>query len=150
MFAFFEDTTSFVYFALFVLFILYRLRQASLPLPSVEGSHVTEVKDNTDWETLLKEKKMVLCDFYATWCPPCRTAAPVFAQMSTEFNENTLSFAKVNVDHARAVAAQCGIKAMPTFILFKAGKEVDRLQGWSKDSIERMLQKQGLERSKSQ
>ena len=59
--------------------------------------------------------KVVVVDAYALWCPPCKSAAPVYAKLSEEFSQETCCFAKIDVDHAKDVAQRLQISAMPTF-----------------------------------
>jgi thioredoxin 1 len=78
------------------------------------------------------------------WCPPCRSAVPVYGKMSLEFS--TVRFVKVDVDQCREVSSKEGIQAMPTFKLYKDGKECDSVQGFSEANIRAMLTKAGIER----
>ena len=72
-----------------------------------------------------------------TWCPPCRVAAPRYGQMSID-TPNAV-FLKINVDDAKEVAQKYGVKAMPTFKLFVAGKEFESVQGWSESAVKEAL-----------
>ena len=73
-------------------------------------------------------KGVTLVDFYADWCGPCRTLAPILEQVSKEV-EGKASIAKVNIDTEQKTASQFQITSVPTMILFKDGKEVNRLVG---------------------
>ena len=82
------------------------------------------------FRTLLTTHTYLIADFYATWCPPCKQIAPVYAQLSsTHASPSKFAFVKVNVDEQREVAAQYGVSAMPTFMLFKDGKKVGEVKG---------------------
>ena len=100
-----------------IIFWLYRLYLSRQPFPKVEGSKVKSVENMEAFEKALLEGKnsgkRVICDFYATWCPPCKAAAPVYGALSKE--HTNVMFLKVNVDEARDVAQNCQIQAMPTF-----------------------------------
>ncbi|KAF1925778.1 thioredoxin-like protein [Didymella exigua CBS 183.55] len=92
------------------------------PIPETSGK-VSKVLAPVDIETILKSSKYVVVDFYADWCPPCRTIAPIFSKLADDHAvSGQLGFAKVNVDHVKDVAKKYGITAMPTFLLFENGE----------------------------
>lgn len=72
-------------------------------------------------------EKPVLVDFWATWCGPCRMLAPVIEELAEEHPE--VQFAKLDVDQVPDVAMRFGVSAIPTVVLFKADKEVQRFVG---------------------
>lgn len=77
---------------------------------------------------LLEGKKPVVVDFWANWCGPCHVMTPILRDMSEKF-EDQIIFAKVDVQRSRDLAEQFGITSIPTLILFRNGKEWDRLSG---------------------
>lgn len=77
---------------------------------------------------VLGSKVPVVLDAYASWCPPCKMMAPVFEDLSEEM-AGKIKFVKMNVDEQQALGKDLKIEAMPTFIFFKNGKEVDRHRG---------------------
>ena len=72
---------------------------------------------------LLKGDKPVVCDFWATWCGPCRMLAPVFEDVSDKLDSQA-EFVKIDVDENEDVAAEYGISSIPNVIIFKNGKPV--------------------------
>mmetsp|Transcript_31102 Transcript_31102/g.45950 ORF Transcript_31102/g.45950 Transcript_31102/m.45950 type:complete len:109 (+) Transcript_31102:194-520(+) len=83
--------------------------------------------------------KLVVIDFYADWCGPCVTIAPIFQKLA-EDNED-VEFVKVDVDNAEDVAVACSIEAMPTFQFYKNETKVAELQGANKDKLVELTQK---------
>lgn len=81
-----------------------------------------------DFNTEIK-KGVVVVDFWATWCGPCKMMAPVFTDVAKQFASRA-RFAKLDVDGAREIASSYNITAIPCIIIFKNGKEQDRLVGY--------------------
>lgn len=77
---------------------------------------------------LLRGEKPVVVDFWANWCRPCHVMTPILRTMSEKF-EDRITFAKVDVQHSGDLAQQFGVRSIPTLILFRNGKEWDRLSG---------------------
>lgn len=84
--------------------------------------------DSKNFEETVNSKEVVLVDFYATWCGPCKMLAPILEQVNEEILDNTL-IAKLDIDNALDVAKQFGVMSVPTMIIFKNGKEIERLVG---------------------
>ena len=84
-------------------------------------------KENFE-EEVLKSNVPVVVDFWAVWCGPCQLQAPELAKFERE-NDGNIKTAKVNVDEQQELAAQFGVQAIPTLILFKNGEEVKRTVG---------------------
>lgn len=92
-------------------------------------------------EKVLKIDTPALVDFYAEWCGPCKMAAPVLDELADEA-EGKYAIIKVNVDENQELAGKYGVMSIPTVVLFKEGKEIDRKVGFNgKAGYQEMLSK---------
>jgi len=92
-----------------------------------------EFKDATD-------SGLVLVDFWATWCGPCKMQSPVIEELSEEMSD--VEFFKVDVDENKETAQEFGIMSIPTLLIKKDGEVVDKLVGFhSKDQLAEVLNK---------
>ncbi|WP_028400285.1 thioredoxin [Ectobacillus panaciterrae] len=83
---------------------------------------------------------LVLVDFWAPWCGPCRMVAPVLEELDSEMGES-VQIVKVNVDENQGTAAQFGIMSIPTMILFKDGEPLGQIVGFQpKEALAEILQ----------
>ena len=90
-------------------------------------------------EEVLKSDKIVLIDFWASWCGPCRMMSPVVDEIAEEMN-NTVKVCKVNIDEEQNLAVKYNVMSIPTFVALKDVKEIGRSIGvQDKEEIKNML-----------
>ncbi|KFY30542.1 hypothetical protein V493_01844 [Pseudogymnoascus sp. VKM F-4281 (FW-2241)] len=83
-----------------------------------------------EFASILKSSSVVITDFYADWCGPCKTISPVFESLSTKLSKpRAITFTKVNVDNQQEIAQKYGVSAMPTFLIFRNGSVIKTLRG---------------------
>lgn len=98
-----------------------------------------EIINENRFKEILGESKLVLIDFYADWCGPCKMLTPVLEQLA-EVKKDVLKVAKVNVDNEENLAWQFGIQSIPTMILFKDGNPIKKEIGYrSLDYLSRLI-----------
>ncbi|KAJ3099414.1 hypothetical protein HDU97_003204 [Phlyctochytrium planicorne] len=88
---------------------------------------VKTVATADEFKSQINSGKVVVVDFYATWCGPCRVIAPKVEEFSQKYTDAV--FLKVDVDEVPDVAESAGIRAMPTFQIFKDGKKIAEVVG---------------------
>ena len=94
-------------------------------------------------EEVLQSEKLVLVDFWATWCGPCKMIAPVVEQIAEEY-KGKVKIGKVNVDEESEIAGQYQILSIPTLILFKNGKIMNVSVGFRSKSKKKKIIQQEL------
>lgn len=101
----------------------------------------THFSDADFEEKVLKSKLPVLVDFFAEWCGPCKMVAPIMEELA-ENNKNKVLVGKLDVDDNQETAGKYGVMSIPTVIMFKDGKEMDRKVGFGgKGGYEEMIKK---------
>ena len=96
------------------------------PLPDATGP--IEVTDTTFASEVERSSTPVLLDLWADWCGPCHMLAPTIDQLSSEMS-GRVKVAKLNIDENPGVANRFGVRSIPTLLVLKGGREVDRLVG---------------------
>jgi thioredoxin 1 len=107
--------------------------------PNPPGAKPIIVSDKTFQEVVLKSKQPVLVDFWAAWCAPCRSIAPVVEQLAKDY-QGQVKVAKLDTDANQRIAQQYDIRSIPTFIVFKNGQPVARFSGASPQHLKRMVE----------
>lgn len=87
-----------------------------------------KVATNTNFTELIQDSKLVIVDFWATWCGPCRMLSPILDEVEAEMPDQ-ITVVKVNVDDADEIAAQYRIMSIPTLLFIKNGEIVDKTVG---------------------
>ncbi|EPE05821.1 proteasome-interacting thioredoxin protein [Ophiostoma piceae UAMH 11346] len=106
------------------------------------ASNVVEIGSTSEFTTLLKASRVVIADFYATWCQPCHVIAPVFESIAEELSvPNAVTFVKIDTEQQRDIATTYTITAMPTFLLFRDGKVIERVQGANPAKLQALVTK---------
>jgi thioredoxin 1 len=93
-----------------------------------KASETIHLAEQTFDGALAATEGLLIVDFWAEWCGPCRAIAPVLEELA-EASDGRVTVAKVNVDENPGLAARYGIRSIPTILFFKEGKLVDRVVG---------------------
>ena len=89
---------------------------------------MAKIATNTSFDGLLADEKLVIVDFWATWCGPCRMLSPLLDEVEEEMADK-ITVVKVNVDDADEIAMRYRIMSIPTLLFFKNGQLVDKTVG---------------------
>jgi len=108
-----------------ILNVYARIKMKNLPKVADHVNILTLTDKNFDQQT---KNKVVLVDFWAEWCAPCKMMAPVLNDVADELSGNS-HIGKLNVEQYQSMAQQFNVRSIPTLILFKNGKEVKRFVG---------------------
>ncbi|KAK6928280.1 Thioredoxin domain [Dillenia turbinata] len=109
---------------------------------SSEPSRILVFHSAEQWKQHLHSSKdtskLMVIDFFASWCGPCRYMEPILKGFSVKFTD--VDFVQLDVDELSDVAQEFGVQAMPTFVLMQGGNEIDRMVGAKKDELERKIE----------
>jgi len=103
---------------------------------------VHHVKDKADFDAQFDSAggKLIVVDFFATWCGPCKQIAPVLETLSNELKDSVL-FLKVDVDENEDIAADNKVTVMPTFLFFKNKLKIDEFSGANETKLKEFINK---------
>ena len=99
---------------------------------------LNQVQTLAELQTLVKDNKKVVVDFFATWCGPCKMIAPVIEGLAGEHTD--IAFAQVDVDQSEDVAAKYEVTSMPTFLFFFNGEVIDKQIGANQEAIKKKIE----------
>lgn len=98
---------------------------------------VETINSYEQFQELINGEEPVVIDFYADWCGPCKAISPIFETLSKKFG--TIKFRKVNTDEQEQISQEAGIRALPTFVVFRKGEQVEKLVGANPGKLETTL-----------
>ncbi len=105
------------------------------------SNSIVEVTDADFDQAVLKSEQMVVVDFWAAWCGPCRALAPVVDEVAKAYT-GRIKVAKMDVDKNAATPQRYGIRGIPTLLIFKGGQVKEQIVGYvPKETIEKALDK---------
>jgi thioredoxin 1 len=94
-----------------------------------ESQNLVTVTDETFAISIEQSKGLMIVDFWAAWCGPCRMIAPIMEQLADEYADRGVTVGKLDVDHNPRTAAQFAVRSIPSILFFKDGKLVDTVVG---------------------
>lgn len=96
------------------------------------------VANKSKFKEEIEKNKMVLVDFFATWCPPCKALSPIVEEFAKE--KDDIKVLKVNVDNEQELAIEYNVMSVPTLIILKDGRETNRCVGFTtKEKIKELI-----------
>lgn len=130
-------------------YIIPRLRQPLLSLfdpvcriHPVTMSSTINIESSEQFRSLLKSSKIVIVDFYADWCGPCKAIAPLYEQLSAQISKpGVVAFVKVNTETQKEIASAYRVSSIPTFMMFRDGNKIDEVKGADPRKLQSIVEK---------
>ena len=124
---------------------VFMYRRYKMFAPALNENHIDSEKliklNDKNFKPYIKQG-VTLVDFWAEWCKPCKIQGPIVSQLAEEMSANGVKICKCDIEKNPKVAQNLGIKSIPTIIIFKNGKEVERLVGLKgKGALEKAMKK---------
>ena len=106
------------------------------------GEEYIAIHSKEEYEQALEVSadKLVMIDFYATWCGPCKIIAPKVAKIWGENDKNNIALYKCDVDEVEELAMELGVSAMPTFFFFSKKEQIDQFVGANVDELKSRME----------
>ena len=101
------------------------------------GICVMSVRDD-NFNAFITSNKLVVVDFFATWCGPCRALSPYINELAA--NHHHILFAKANIEETPIIANELDVKSLPCVIIFENGKEINRVVGFNKPKLQAIIE----------
>ena len=102
---------------------------------------VQPIKSYDEFKQVTGTDKIIVIDFWATWCGPCKMIGPIFEKIAETPAGEKLGFYKVDVDEQSQIASEVGIRAMPTFAFFKNGEKIETVVGADPSKLQAAISK---------
>jgi thioredoxin len=111
-------------------------------------SKTVHIASTAQFSALLGSSSIVVADFYADWCGPCKAIAPLYEQLSQQLSRpNRITFAKINTDQQQELSQAYGVRVMPTFMIFKNARKVETITGADQKKLSEAVKKLAAEAS---
>ena len=120
--------------AILLAFLFVAMPAAFASSPDTNEKSDVIMVTNVNYDALTKEHKLLVVDFWAPWCPPCRALTPIIEELATDY-KGKVGIGKCNVDENRELTKQFGISSIPAIFFIKGGKIVDSHIGYCEKKV---------------